>query len=124
MKEIIFALACISGVLIVGTIANRWRRNFFQHQETKFLYAVIELMAILLGFIVGLAIIPSALIPDNGYTLIAMAIGTTLALGSGELFLFKALRKRPFEGYSLDGIPFPFISIGFACSLILKRYVQ
>lgn len=123
MKDIIFSLICIAGALVVGFVANRLNRKIFQRQKTSTRNAVIAFMASLLGLVIGLFIVPSTLIPDNQYLLIVVAIGATLGFGFIELFFIKALIKNKFENYLLDGAPFPFVSFGFACSLLLKPHM-
>ena len=123
MKDIIFSLVFIAGVLIVGFIGNFLNGKIFQCPKTKILNAVIIFMVALIGLVIGLFIVPSTLIPDNQYIRIATAICATLALGFIELFLIGVLRKNILENYLLDDAPFPYVSFGFACSLLLKPHM-
>lgn len=120
MKEIIFAIACITCILGVGVIANRLNRKLFSYRKTTLRSAAIALSAILLGLTIGFSFVPTTLIPSNQYFRIVIAVFLNLALGAIELLVIKLLRNRGLEGYVLNGAPFPFVSLGIACSLVLR----
>lgn len=123
MPEIIFAIVCMAGVLLVGFVATRLSQSTFQRPETTFRGAAITSIATLSGLVVGLFIVPISLIPENQYIRVILAVGVTILLGSIELFTLKKLLGKWLNSYILDDAVFPFISLGFACALLLKPYV-
>lgn len=123
MREIIFGLICVIGVLLVGNFATRLnRRTFPQRPKTSLKGASIASAAALGGFVVGVFIVPVSLIPENQYVRVILAIGITIVLGSIELAALKKLSGQWLNEYLLDRDVFPFLSLGFACSIILKPY--
>lgn len=124
MKEIIFAVAGIIAVLLVGMIAARLNRRVFpQRPKTSARGVVIATAAALIGFSGGFLLIPLALIPENTYIRLMVAVGITVVLGAVELSFVKNLSYKWRSAYILDNDIFPFISLGVACALLLKPYV-
>jgi hypothetical protein len=121
MKEIIFGIICIIGVLIVGHFATRLnRRTFPQRPKSTLSSAIIPFAAILAGFVFGVLVIPLSLIPENQYVKVVFSIVVTIAFGTIELMVLRKLPGKWLNKFLLDGDAFPFVSLGFACSILLK----
>jgi hypothetical protein len=124
MQEIIFGLVCVVGILLVGYAASRTRQKIFPDRpKTTFRKAGIASVAILSGLVIGLLVIPVPLLPENQYARVILAVGLTILLGSIELNVLKRLSVKWLNEYLLDGDVFPFVSLGFACGLLLKPYL-
>ena len=124
MNEIIVAGLCVAGALLVGSVATRLnQRTFPSRPKTNFWVAALISVATLSGLAVGLLIVPMSLIPENQYFKVISAVGITILLGSVELFTINKLPGKWLNNYILDDIAFPFMSLGFACALLLKSYL-
>lgn len=120
MRDLILILIMTTITIYICLAINKFNQRLFNRAPTKLKSAVIAFMSILIGCVIGLIIIPTSYIPDNSYTQLILAIFIFMVLGELEKIICNKLSGNWLNEYTLDNSFFPFWSLGFAVSLILK----